>query len=474
MTDRTAIFGPVVPGVRMEGIAMNSSEHRIATPMPLPDANPRRNPLPKIDNFDGLPWEQRLTLITQMMRDVSSITDAMEMVDVYGEWVQSISPTDGFISLSRRDLLAPNYKITRSHVWEDRGDIVNPWRDKLPTFDRGLLGELIHKGEPTILDDFTCSPDDPACEHLNGFRSLQAMPLFEDGVSVNMIISLNREPNRFDRESLPQRLWMSNLFGRATKNLVLNEQLRRTYDALDREMKTVADIQRSLLPPKVPSVEGITFATHYQTSTQAGGDYYDFFELPDGRIGILIADVSGHGTPAAVVMAITHSIAHATDEPPHPPSEMMTFINRRLAARYTNNGTFVTAFYGLYDPKDRTLRYCNAGHNPPIVRRNDGPNLALDENHGLPLGIVGDEIYTDAVAQLKAGDVLILYTDGITEARHGDDTTDLFGVERLEQTVCACEPTAEAIVGRVVKAVNQFSDFAPATDDRTLVVARLS
>lgn len=448
--------------------------------MPLPDdshpALPQTfGPQGKIPDFEGLPWERRLQLISQMMREVSSITDPMQMVDVYGEWMESINPVDGFISLSRRDLLSPHYRITRSHLWEARGEVVNPWRTKLPILTSGILGELIHRGEPAIIDDFTCEPGDPACEHLEGFRSIQAMPLYENGVSLNMVISLSRVPSKFDRDGLPQRLWMSNLFGRATKNLVLNDELRRAYDTVDREMKVVADIQRSLLPTKMPQVDGITFAVHYQTSTQAGGDYYDFFELPDGRIGILIADVSGHGTPAAVVMAVTHSIAHANDEPIQPPSQMMDFINKRLAARYTNNGTFVTAFYGLYDPKDRTLRYCNAGHNPPIVRRADAPNLSLDENHGLPLGIIADEPYTDAVAQLRAGDVLILYTDGITEARrYPDAAEELFGVERLEQAVCNCEADAEAVVTRVVKAVNEFSDFAAASDDRTLVVARLS
>ena len=445
----------------------------IATPT---DAAPvlTRGPTNTFEDFDQLPWRERLSVVAQMMREVSSITDPMEMVEVYGSWVQSIAPTDGFLSLSRRDLIAPNYRITRSHAWDREGRDVNPWQTKLPILTHGLLGELIYRGEPTILDDFTCPPDDPACEHLSGFRSLQAMPLFEDGQSLNMIVSLKREPGRFDRESLPQRMWMSNLFGRATKNLVLNEELRRAYGILDREMKVVADIQRSLLPTTLPAIDGMTLAAHYQTSTQAGGDYYDFFELPDGRLGLLIADVSGHGTPAAVMMAVTHSIAHSFDRPLTPPSELMDFINRKLVARYTNNGTFVTAFYGIYDPRTRELRYCNAGHNPPLVRRNDGPNLSLDQNHGLPLGIVGDEVYTDAVAQLQAGDVLILYTDGITEARHGDDATDQFGVARLEQTVCACEPSARAVVDRVVKAVNEFSDYAPAPDDRTLVVARLS
>ena len=113
-----------------------------------------------------------------------------------------------------------------------------------------------------------------------------------------------------------------------------------------------ADVSVMLSPAGTRFVGALSFAALSRHPVET--ELLDL--LPDGRIGILIADVSGHGTPAAVVMAITHSIAHANDEPVHPPSSMMDFINKRLAARYTNNGTFVTAFYGLYDPKDRTLR----------------------------------------------------------------------------------------------------------------------
>src|SRR5207249_9646395 len=114
---------------------------------------------------------------------------------------------------------------------------------------------------------------------------------------------------------VPELVWISNLFGRATHNLVLAEQVQSAFEAVDQEMKTIANLQRSLLPSPLPTIPRMGLAAHYQTSQRAGGDYYDFFPLPDGKWGILIADVSGHGTPAAVLMAVTHSIAHTYPGP---------------------------------------------------------------------------------------------------------------------------------------------------------------
>src|SRR6185369_10191873 len=128
-----------------------------------------------------------------------------------------------------------------------------------------------------------------------------------------------REPKAFNPDQFPEFVWMGNLFGRATHNLVLSDELRSAYNTVDREMQIVADIQRSLLPETLPKIPTLDLAAYYQTSRRAGGDYYDFFPLPDGRWGILIADVSGHGTPAAVIMAITHSIAHSFPGPPSSP-----------------------------------------------------------------------------------------------------------------------------------------------------------
>ena len=254
---------------------------------------------------------------------MSRQTDPQEMVKAYGRFMDRIREVDRFISLSRRDLASPWYRITRSDLI-DPEDQINPWkqRDKLPLYDRGLLGELIYGDEPRIIDDLQgmIALDDPARAHFAGMRSLQAIPNYDDGVAQNMVVMLDRNPGAFGPQTLPERVWMSNLFGRATQNLVLRDQVQTMYEAVDRELKVVGDIQRSLLPTELPHIPTLELAAYYQTSTRAGGDYYDFFEMPDGRWGILIADVSGHGTPAAVMMAVTHSIAHMHDGPPDPPA----------------------------------------------------------------------------------------------------------------------------------------------------------
>jgi sigma-B regulation protein RsbU (phosphoserine phosphatase) len=406
------------------------------------------------------------------MRELSSQTDPHQMIQSYLRRVRIMVPSDRWMAISRRDLSAPKFRITRSDLWETP---LNPWKDRsaLPLMEGGLLAELIYGEEPRIIDDLQIDHDDPAREYLHGMRSLQAVPQFDRGQSLNMVISMRREPKAFDPQRLPELVLTANLFGRATHNLVLSEEVKRAYEAVDRELKVVSDIQLSLLPEHLPKIPTLEIAAHYQTSQRAGGDYYDFFELPDGRWGILIADVSGHGTPAAVLMAVTHSIAHTLHDEPEPPSKLMGFINRHLCARYTNsNGTFVTAFYGIYDPRTRQIMYCRAGHCPPRIKQcQSGGIIGLDAAPSLPLGIDCDEAYEDITETLHTGDVVVFYTDGIIESR--DRAGDLFGVERLDQIIQDCNPNAETIIRRTLLAIEDFTDDAPAQDDLTMLIAKV-
>jgi sigma-B regulation protein RsbU (phosphoserine phosphatase) len=415
--------------------------------------------------------QQKLAFVVDMMRELSRQTDPQVMVAEYGKRMRQVVPSDGYFSLSRRDLETPFYRITRSSRWEEA---VNPWKnpDRLPVFRGGLISRIIYGDLPVIIDDLPAElPDDePALEYLAGFKSLLAIPLFDKGTALNMVVLLRTEPAAFSLERLPEHVWMSNLFGRATHNLVLSEQVKRAYDRVDRELKVVADIQRSLLPAKLPLIPTLDLACHYQTSTRAGGDYYDFFELPDGKWGVLIADVSGHGTPAAVIMAVTHSIAHMLTEPPLPPSRLMNFVNRHLTQRYTNgSGTFVTAFYGIYDPADGTLSYASAGHPPGRVLRR-GAILTLDGHRNLPLGIDDGEEYLDNQYRLERGDTLILYTDGITEARNPQG--EMFGEDRLDEA-SICRGSAALIVDSILGELDRFRAGRILGDDRTLLVARI-
>jgi sigma-B regulation protein RsbU (phosphoserine phosphatase) len=218
----------------------------------------------------------------------------------------------------------------------------------------------------------------------------------------------------------------------------------------------------------------LDLAVHYQTSQRAGGDYYDFFPLPDGQWGILIADVSGHGTPAAVLMAITHSIAHTYPGSPTPPAQMLQYLNRHLTSRYTDDsGTFVTAFYGIYDPPSRKLTYACAGHNPPRLKRCGSPTMAsLDGAKKLPLGISLEETYEEDTRLLRPGDQVIFYTDGITEAE--DPSGEMFGVQRLDAVLGGCPDDASALLEAVLRDLEQFTGGRPPADDRTLLVAKVS
>ena len=421
----------------------------------------------------AIDWRDRLAQVVSMMKEMSLQTDPQEMVRAYGTRIRKMLGAERFISLSRRGLEYPRYRITRSSLWAED---VNPWtqKDRLPVFEGGLLGELIYGDEPRIIDELDVSPDDPAYPYFDGQKSLMAIPNYDVGTGLNMTIRLSPEPAAFDREGFPEQVWMSNLFGRATHNLVLSDELKRAYETVDRELRHVADIQRSLLPKTIPEIPTLGLAAHYQTSQWAGGDYYDFFALPDGKYGILIADVSGHGTPAAVMMAITHSVAHGYPGPPSPPGELLVHLNDVLANRYTaDNETFVTAFYGIYDPATRELTYACAGHNPPRLKRcEDGTVTSLDGVSSLPLGLFPGMAYDQSTQVLIPGDQIVFYTDGITEST--DDQGQMFGLERLDEVLENCHLTANGLIEEVLHALDAFTGGQPPADDRTLLVAKVS
>ncbi len=418
-----------------------------------------------------LPWDEELQLVVELMRELSKQTDPHAAAKLYGRRVrEGLVPADEFVAISRRGLPPPLYRITRSTTWKED---INPWKQsaELPVHKHGLLGDMLYADGPTIIEDVSARlrPDDPAHEYLRDMQVVVSMPQWEDGEVLNMGFMLLRDRAHFDRDTVPFMLWQSNLYGRGTLNLVLKNQLKSAYEALDREMKIVGDIQRSLLPRELPSIAGLELAAHYQTSQRAGGDYYDFFPLSDGRWGVFIADVSGHGPPSAVVMAITHAIAHSMPGDPMPPQDVLGYVNRRLANEYTaGTGTFVTAFYAIYSPLDRTLHYATAGHNPPRLSRG-GRVEGLDAAEGLPLGIAADFQYGSAALTLRPDDLLLLYTDGITEAF--SPTGDMFGADRLDEALLAAR-SARGGIAAVLDAVAAFAQSRPADDDRTLLALR--
>lgn len=280
-------------------------------------------------------------------------------------------------------------------------------------------------------------------------------------------------------ESMPVR-------GRALRSRArTREALRRLHDRdevstiqgeLQRELKVVGEIQRSLLPEALPDIPGFDLASFYQPSAHAGGDYYDVVPLDGDNWGLIVADVAGHGASAAVIMAVMRTLVHAHLPTNRylPSCDFLEFMNRQMTGTYTRDGRFITVWCAVLDPVARTLTYASAGHNPPrLVRR--GTASALDAVKGLPVGIEDSSTYEEATVALETGDLLMVYTDGITEApRARNGVNDFFETERLDRILAEqCLGGARDCVERVTNAVNAFSERQVPADDQTLLAIRV-
>lgn len=420
-------------------------------------------------------WQDELAIIDRTMKAISGVNDPEELVSIYWNGIGELIETDDYVAVSRRNVDSPFYLITRSSRFAES---YNPWtqRDLLPKLTGGLLGEIAYGSSPVIIEDLPSrlEADDPAWFYLEGFQALVALPQYDGGEALNHTIMLVRPGADVNHGMIPMLHWQAGLFGRGTQNLVLRNQLSAALHALDRELQVVGNIQRSLLPDQLPTIPGFELAAHYETSSRAGGDYYDFFPLANGAWGLFIADVSGHGTPAAVLMAITHAIAHAQPGTHSPPGALLAYLNDRLARAYTRDGTFVTAFYAILDPAARTLTCSSAGHNPPRLVR-AGRVLSLDESGGLPMGLMPGLTYDEATIELVSGDLLLLYTDGIPEAMGpGEGISRLFGLDRLDPLLLECAAGSAAdCLQQIRTAVAEFCENAPPTDDQTLIAMRV-
>ncbi len=248
----------------------------------------------------------------------------------------------------------------------------------------------------------------------------------------------------------------------------LNLEVQKQRDKLARELKVVSDLQLKLLPEKLPEINGLKLAVHYETSLYSGGDYYDVAELPDNRWGFLLADAAGHGAPAAVEMAMTCALFRSYPEPPIESDGVLSYLNRHL--RKTYETSFVTAIYIIYDPVGHTLQIARAGQPPPMVYRSSENKATEVKCAGvLPMGLVGYEDIPVTEMQLNPGDRVLLYTDGITERFNYDNKQ--YGEERLlKQLERKDRPEPQRLLDDIMKDVEQFAGGRVAEDDQALLL----
>jgi sigma-B regulation protein RsbU (phosphoserine phosphatase) len=236
------------------------------------------------------------------------------------------------------------------------------------------------------------------------------------------------------------------------------------------ELAIAHDIQMGLLPCELPEVAGCDLFARVIPAKEVGGDLFDVAVMEDGRLLLVIADVSGKGISAGLFMAVAKTLLGVARTHGRTASGIVEFLNDQLSAR-NDALMFVTMFLGIFDPRTGELAYSNAGHNPPYIRRKGGTVEPLAGRHGTALGIQGGETYACETTTLRDGDLLLLYTDGITEAQ--DASEALFSERRLEEFLLTTtgESAGEAGAG-VIDAVMKFQGAAPQFDDITLVALR--
>ena len=241
--------------------------------------------------------------------------------------------------------------------------------------------------------------------------------------------------------------------------------------AMRRDLAGAKDVQQAFFPPENLSIPCMACQTFYQPAHEIGGDYYDFLSLQGGRWGIAIGDVSGKGISAALIMASLQASLRA--QALHPHLHLSTLIGsvNRLVYESSPTHLFASLFYSEYEPATRMLKFVNAGHNPPIVvrPRNGLCEISYLNSTGVPVGISADSQFASGTFQFEVDDLLIAYTDGITETEN--DHGEPWGQQRLENLLRSySRKTPEQIVKGILDQVSMFANGQPQQDDMTLVV----
>ena len=335
---------------------------------------------------------------------------------------------------------------------------------------RNVLDEVVIRGKSVLTSD---AQHDPRFASgtvvLQGVRSVLAVPLgVADKVFGIIYADSPIAEGRFTEDHLKVLTTLASVAAIRVENTRLMEE-RMERERLERELALASEIQQRFQPTAPPVVlgyelQGISFPCY-----EIGGDYYDFIERDDGRLVIALGDVSGKGTAAALLMSSLHAAVHAQSGSHDTLVDTISAVNRYLADNIPAN-RFVTLFYAELDPESGALSFLNAGHNPPLIIHSAGTVEQLASG-GLPLGIKRDADYREGRTQLLHGDVLVIYSDGVTEAM--SPSGEEFGPTRLYEVVSRnIEASAAGIRDRIESSLTKFSQGTSAADDITLVIVK--
>ena len=424
-------------------------------------------PQPKLDSMQRELLElqesvRHLTVLSEVAIALSSAQDLNEVLaKLVSMTLHEVDAEQGAIWLMREGQDDPLQTVVRQA--EGHGAFPMPLRVS-------LAGWVSKNQTILVVDELAADPRFPGIAGaVQDIRSVLAAPLRSQDRLIGVLALFNKRGGPFHRGDERLVAILGAQCAQIIENVQHTEQERR-QEALMRDLQLASIVQRQLLPRRNPAWPGLDVAGRNVPAREVGGDSFEFLELGAGRAGLAIADVSGKGVAAALLMASLHAILRCVSAGSEGPAACVSRLNA-LLSESAAGGRFATLFYGVLDLPARRLRYCNAGHNFPLLLRASG-SLERLETGGLPLAVMPEWAYQQGSVDLASGDVLLLYSDGISEAENRHQ--ELFGEEAVERALreLAGQPAGE-IVGHLLRAVSRFARGAPQADDQTLVVVRV-
>lgn len=348
-------------------------------------------------------------------------------------------------------------------------------------FERSLGGELLGPGnfaswalpEGSAVINNAAASVPTAGAHLTSCQKCLAVAISVQGRRLGVLAVADKESRDGGvLDFTPADARLLSLFANQAAAAIETARLHREAiekERLERELELAAAIQREILPHSLPRVAGLELAAANLPTRHVGGDYYDLFPLSGGRLAFLVADVSGKGVPAALLVSTVHAAVHLQIDEAKTIVELVEKIDRHLQ-RYAATRKFLTLFFGVIEPDTGVLRYVSAGHNPALLLRRSGEIERLDAT-GVPVGMFPSAAWREEVLEIAPGDLLCLYTDGVTEASNAAE--EEFGMDRLANALGRDrELPVQRICDRLFGEVADFASGMPQYDDQTLLMLR--
>ena len=378
----------------------------------------------------GLSVVDKLRMLLDITKTISRSLDLDEVLNVVMDTLDSLIPYDAagiYLVKCSRPLAERDGEPDETCVFHTeavRGYDIADLQELRLKMGEGLIGHVAVSGKPYIARDVRNDP-----RYINArarTRSEMVAPIISNEEVIGVFDLESYELDAYSEDDLEVLMLLALQVAIIIDKVMLHEQLIEKQ-RLETQLEVARQVQLELLPPRDPQLEGFDISAYNFPTEEVSGDYYDWVRVYDDQIGVVIADVAGKGVPAALLMAFLRASLRAASHIGYAPHISMSKVNYLLWESIERN-QFVTAFYGILDATNRTLAYSNAGHNPPLLIDVDG-KTRFEERGGVPLGMFRDSRYYEYFATIEPGQMLVLYTDGVTEAMN--PSGEEYGGQRL-------------------------------------------